>query len=157
MTPIMSFWPQIYDKITSQAKLIEYRRVFPKDCSMAYMYISKPVKAICAIIYFEKIHSLYDWEKEFSEFPDVQLRIKDSLANENYRYGAEISAIQKIKPISLDELRENIPNFVAPQSYLLLENNIPLKTYVEKHTSYVGELIKNDLSSIYPEHVCKRY
>lgn len=157
MTPVMSFWPQIYDKITGQVKLIEYRRIFPKDCSMAYMYISKPVKAICAIIYFGKIHSLYDWKKEFREFPDVQLRIKDSLENGNYRYGAEISAIQKIEPISLDELRENIPDFVAPQSYLLLENNIPLKNYIERRISYVGELIKNDLSFIYPEHVCKRY
>ncbi len=157
MTPIMSFWPQIYDKITSQVKLIEYRRVFPKDCSMAYMYVSKPIKSICAIVYFGEIHSLYDWKKEFSQFPEIQLRINDSLEGENYRYGAEISAIQKIKPISLDELRENVPNFVAPQSYILLENNIPLKVYIEDHTSYVGELIKNDLSSIYPEHVCKRY
>lgn len=157
MTPVMSFWPKIYDNIISQIKLIEYRRIFPKDCSMAYMYISKPVKAICAIIYFGQIHSLYDWEKEFREFPDVQLRIKDYLENENYKYGAEISAIQKIHPISLDELRENVSNFVAPQSYILLDNNKELKNYIERHTSYVGELIKNDLSSIFPEHVCKRY
>lgn len=157
MTPVMSFWPKIYEKILSQEKLIEYRRNFPKDCSMAYMYISKPVKAICAIIYFENIHSLYDWEKEYSENPDIQIRVKNSLENENYRYGAEIAAIQKISPISLDELRRNIPNFVAPQSYILLENNIALKNYIEKHTAYVGELIKNDLSFIYPEHICKRY
>ena len=157
MTPVMSFWPKIYDKIVGQIKLIEYRRIFPKDCKMAYMYISKPVKAICAIVYFGKIHSLVDWKQEFIDYPEVQLRIKDSLENENYRYGAEISAIQKIKPISLNELRENIPNFVAPQSYLLLENNIPLKNYIKKHTLYVGKLIENDLSFIYPEHVCRRY
>lgn len=157
MTPVMSFWPKIYDKITSQTKLIEYRRRFPKDCTMAYMYISKPIKAICAIIYFGKIHSLDDWKNEFSDYPDVQLRIKESLETENYRYGAEISAIQIIEPISLNELKENIPNFVAPQSYLLLENNNKLKEYIERHTSYVGDLIKNDLESIYPEHVCKRY
>lgn len=157
MTPVMSFWPKIYDKITSQIKLIEYRRTFPKDCTMAYMYISKPVKAICAIIYFGKIHSLEDWKKEFSDYPDIQLRIKESLETENYRYGAEIYAIQRIKPISLNKLRENVPSFVAPQSYLLLENNKELKDYIERHTSYVGDLIKNDLESIYPEHVCKRY
>lgn len=157
MTPVMSFWPKIYDKITSQKKLIEYRRTFPKDCTMAYMYISKPVKAICAIIYFGEIHSLDHWKQEYQDYPDVQLRIKDSLENENYRYGAEISAIQKIRPITLNELRENITNFTAPQSYLLLENNNELKNYIERNTSYVGELIINDLSSIYPEHVCKRY
>lgn len=157
MTPVMSFWPQIYDKIVGQIKLIEYRRNFPKDCKMAYMYISKPVKAICAIIYFGKIHFLYDWQQEFIDYPEVQLRIKESLEIEKYRYGAEISAIQKIKPIHLEELRNNIPNFVAPQSYLLLENNQELKQYIEGHTLCIGPLIKNDLVSIFPEHVCKRY
>lgn len=157
LTPVMSFWPKIYDKIISQTKLIEYRRIFPKDCTMAYMYISKPVKAICAIIHFGKIHSLYDWQQEFIEYPEVQLRIKESLENENYRYGAEISTIQKIKPISLVELHKNIPNFVAPQSYLLLENNHELKKYIEEHTLYIEPPIKNNLVSIFPEHICKRY
>lgn len=52
MIPVMSFWPSVYSKIEGQVKLIEYRRVFPKNCEYAYMYISKPVKAISAIIYF---------------------------------------------------------------------------------------------------------
>lgn len=157
MAPVMSFWPKIYDKIVDQIKLVEYRRIFPKDCKMAYMYISKPVKAICAIIYFGKIHSLYDWQQEFIDYPEIQLRIKRSLKKENYRYGAEISAIQKIKPISLEELRNSVPNFVAPQSYLLLENNYELKKYIERNTLCTGQLIKNDLMSIFPEHICKRY
>ena len=157
MTPVMSFWPKIYDKIVDQIKLVEYRRIFPKDCKMAYMYISKPVKAICAIIYFGKIHSLYDWQQEFIDYPEIQLRIKRSLEKENYRYGAEISAIQKIKPISLEELRNSVPNCVAPQSYLLLENNYELKKYIERNTLCTGQLIKNDFMSIFPEHICKRY
>lgn len=157
MTPIMSFWPEIYDKIIGQIKLIEYRRRFPKNCSMAYMYVSKPIKAICGIIYFGNFHSLYDWQNEFLEFSEVQCRINDYLENENYRYGAEISAIQKIKPITLDELRKNVPNFTAPQSYTLVDNNQSLKQYIERNIKHIGPLIKNDLTEIYPHHICQRY
>lgn len=153
----MSFWPSIYNKISNQEKLIEYRRNFPKDCEYAYMYISKPVKAICGIIYFGKIHSLYDWQQEFISSKDVQLRIIKYIEDENYRYGAEIKGIQQIEPITLEELRNNVPNFVAPQSYFLLNNNLPLKQYIEKHTKFLGLEIKNNLHAIFPEHVCKNY
>ena len=157
MAPIMSFRPEIYDKIIDQIKLIEYRRCFPKNCNMAYMYVSRSIKAICGIIYFGNLHSLYDWQNEFREFSEVQHRINDYLENENYRYGAEISAIQKIKPITLDELRKNVPNFAAPQSYMFVDNNQSLKQYIEKNIKHIGPLIKNDLTEIYPQHICQRY
>jgi len=155
MTPVMSFWPSIYKKIKSQNKIIEYRRRFPNDCKMAYMYVSKPVKAICGIIYFGKIHSLEDWKIEYSNDANIQKRIDTHI--DSYRYGAEIIAFQEIQPIPLDSLRKNVPNFVAPQSYLLLENNDCLKDYVLSNTYLVGNKICNDTTSIFPEHICKRY
>ena len=154
MTPLMSFWPEIYDKIFGQIKLIEYRRNFPKDCTYAYMYVSKPVKAICGIIYFGKIYNLSDWQSQYSENPDILKRINDY---SSYRYGAEILGFQKIEPISLENLRTNVEGFTAPQSYLLLENNKPLSDYISKTVVFVGTEIKNDLTDIFPEHICKRY
>lgn len=155
MTPLMSFWPSIFDKIVNQIKLIEYRRTFPKECSYAYMYVSKPVKAVSAIIYFGQKHALTDWKLEYSNDVSVSERIDQYLSD--YRYGMEIIGVQKIKPISLEDLRANVNRFVAPQSYLLLENNQELRNYLEKHTVKVGELIRNDLTNAFPEHVCKRY
>ncbi|WP_238860135.1 hypothetical protein [Clostridium sp. YIM B02569] len=155
MTPIMSFWPSIYNKIKSQEKLVEYRRRFPEDCQMAYMYVSKPVKAICGIIYFGQIHSLEDWKTEYSNDANVEQRIDDYI--NSYRYGAEIIALQEIQPISLDSLRENISGFVAPQSYLLLENNERLKDYISSNTYFIGNRIYNNTTNIFPEHICKRY
>ena len=154
MTPLMSFWPEIYDKIFDQIKLIEYRRTFPKDCTHAYMYISSPVKAICGIVYFGKIHSLSDWKTRYSNERDIMERIDNY---SSYRYGAEIIGIQKIKPITLANLRNNVPNFAAPQSYCLLENNKSLESYIKKNTVLVGDKIKNNLKEIYPEHICKQY
>lgn len=151
----MSFWPSIFQKIKSQKKIIEYRRRFPSNCTVAYMYISKPIKAICGIIYFGNIHSISDWKEEYKENIEVTNRIAEF--DTSYCYGAEIAGIQEISPITLNDLRKNVPNFVAPQSYLLIENNKILKDYIDANTVFIGDRIQNDSANIFPEHICKRY
>lgn len=155
MIPIMSFWPSVYSKIEQQVKLIEYRRNFPKDCEYAYMYISKPVKAITAIIYFRNKYSLEEWKKEYATNEQVTDRINNFSGN--YRYAMEIEKIQKIEPIYLEELRKNVPNFTAPQSYLLLENNKILYEYIKRNVKFLEDPIINDLSNLLPHHICRRY
>lgn len=155
MIPIMSFWPSVYSKIEQQVKLIEYRRNFPKDCEYAYMYISKPVKAITAIIYFRNKYSLEEWKKEYATNEQVTDRINNFSGN--YRYAMEIEKIQKIEPIHLEELRKNVPNFTAPQSYLLLENNKILYEYIKRNVKFLEDPIINDLSNLLPHHICRRY
>lgn len=155
MIPVMSFWPSIYEKIEKQYKLIEYRRRFPANCKFAYMYVSKPVKAICGIIYFGQKYDLKHWKNIYSSNLEINSRIDKFL--EKYNYGIEITAFQKIKPITLYELRRNIKNFVAPQSYILLENNNELFEYLNKNVVFIGNRIENDLTGIFPEHICKEY
>lgn len=155
MTCVMSFWPSVFENISNQTKIIEYRRSFPKNCQFAYMYVSKPVKSICGIVYFGNKHSLSDWRNEYSNYPKIINRIDSYL--EKYKYGTEILAFQKIRPITLEELRNNVPGFVAPQSYFLLQNNRELKNYIEKNLVLIGNKINNDLTNIYPEHICKTY
>ncbi|SUP42863.1 hypothetical protein [Veillonella criceti] len=156
MVPVMSFWPSIYNKIIRGEKLIEYRRNFPKECRFAYMYISKPVKAICGIIYFGRIHSINKWKLQYKENKLICHRI-ELFEQKNYRYGAEIIGFQRIEPITLQDLRTNVPNFFPPQSYILLENNIELKKYLDKKVILLDGKIKNDLTNIFPEHICKEY
>lgn len=153
MTPLMSFWPKVFNKIILQEKLIEYRRNFPKDCSYAYMYITKPIKSICAIIYFGKIHSLKDLMDEYTDNKSIFDRIKNF--DSSYRYAAEIKSVQMIKPITLECLRKNIPNFVAPQSYILLENNPLLSSFLNENTVFIGESINNNLSNVIKNNICK--
>lgn len=151
----MSFWPSIYDKISNQIKLVEYRRNFPKECKYAYMYVSSPIKSVCGIIYFGNKHSLKDWENQYENNQEISNRIRHY--SESYRFGMEISGFQKIIPITLTELRENVPDFVAPQSYFLFKNNPTLEKYILDHTIKVGPKITNNLESIFPEHICKEY
>lgn len=155
MVPVMSFWPSIFLKINNQEKLVEYRRVFPKNCTYAYMYISKPIKAISAIIYFKKMHSLEEWKKIYGSNKEVLDRINTFPSS--YRYAMEIEKIQKIEPISLRDLQNNVPDFTAPQSYILLENNKVLCEFLKDNTKVTGSPIINDLSNIFPKHICRRY
>ena len=119
------------------------------------MYISKPIKAICGIIYFGNIHSISDWKEEYKDNTEVTNRIAEF--DTSYCYGAEIAGFQEILPIALNDIRKNVPNFVAPQSYLLLENNKILNDYIYANTVFIGDRIQNDSSNIFPEHICKRY
>lgn len=151
MIPLMSFWPEVYNRILNKEKLLEYRRIFPKNCTHAYMYVSSPIKAICAIIYFNEVIKLEDLKGKHNL--DLDKRI-DSYSS-NYLYSGTIKAIQKIKPISLQELRENVPNFTAPQSFLYIDNFPILKEYIEKNIIYDGELITNDLLNIIPDQLCR--
>lgn len=150
--PVMSFWPSVYNRICDQTKLLEYRRRFPKNCEYAYMYVSSPVKAICGIVYFGKKYDLEEWKKEYAYDSEIIKRIDKYL--DNYKYAYEIKAIQKIKPITLKSLRENNDGFVAPQSYLLLNNFPELAKYIKSQEEFIDEVITNDLVDLLPNNIC---
>lgn len=134
MPSVMSFWPSVFERIRKGEKIIEYRRVFPKNNNFAYMYVTKPVKAIKGIVYFGKIYTLSDLKVLYKNNPEILIQI-DNNPN-TYRYGAAITGFEEIEPITLEELRKNVPNFVAPQSYLLLENNPHLTYFIEKRKKF---------------------
>lgn len=48
---LLSFKPEVYEKIKAGTKIFEHRRNFPDEFIMAYMYVSAPVKAIIGIVY----------------------------------------------------------------------------------------------------------
>mgnify|MGYP000204223650 CR=1 FL=1 len=49
-TMLLSFKPEWYNRIKDGSKIFEYRRTFPDEEIMAYMYVSAPVKAIKGIV-----------------------------------------------------------------------------------------------------------
>lgn len=52
---LLSFKPEVYEKIKSGKKKFEHRRNFPDE----------PIKAIKGIVYLGKRHLLSDWREEF--------------------------------------------------------------------------------------------
>lgn len=150
MTPLMSFWPDVYNRILKSEKLFEYRRIFPKNCTHAFMYVSSPVKAICGIIYFEDVYKLSDLIDSCDEV--ISDRINRYLPK--YQYAGSIKAVQRIKPIHLEELKLNLPNFTAPQSYLYIDNYPELKDFLLKNVKFDGQKISNIIDILTLNHIC---
>lgn len=103
---LLSFKPDVYEKIKSGKKIFEHRRNFPDETIMAYMYVSAPVKAITGIVYFGKRHLLSDQKEEFKADMDAVARIEKY--QESYQYAMEIDEFQETTEIPLDDLRRNI-------------------------------------------------
>ncbi len=114
-TMLLSFKPSVYEKILSGEKIFEHRRSFPNGPIKAYMYVSSPVCAITGIVYLRKRHNLSDWRVQFGEDESALKRILHY--EENYRYAMEISEFQKTSKIPLNQLRNEVEKFVAPQMY----------------------------------------
>lgn len=148
---LLSFKPEVYDKIKAGVKIFEHRRNFPDEPIMAYMYVSAPVKAITGIVYLGKRHLLSDWKEEFKYDKDAVARIEEY--EKSYRYVMEIDEFQETTKIPLDALRRDVPGFVAPQMYIYLDGT-ELLTYIEEHISYLEGHIERQISIIESDSVC---
>lgn len=74
---LLSFRPDVYEKIKSGVKIFEHRRNFLDEPIMAYMYVSSPVKAITGVVYLGKRHCLSDWMEDYKEDGNAVTRIKE--------------------------------------------------------------------------------
>ena len=148
---LLSFRPEVYEKIKSGKKIFEHRRNFPDEPIMAYMYVSAPIKAITGIVYLGKRHLLSDWKEEFKDDKDAVARIEKY--EESYRYVMEINEFQETSKITLDDLRRDVPGFVAPQMYIYLDGT-ELVMYIEEHLEYQTVNIKHEFVEIKAEQVC---
>lgn len=49
-TMVMSFKPDVYERIACGQKIFEHRRTFPDETIKVYMYVSKPICAVMGIL-----------------------------------------------------------------------------------------------------------
>ena len=150
---LLSFRPDVYEKIKSGVKIFEHRRNFPDEPIMAYMYVSSPVKAITGVVYLGKRHCLSDWLEYYKEDSNAVTRIKEYMEPYHYRYAMEIDSFQETSQISLDDLRENIPGFVAPQMYIYLDGT-ELLEYIESNLKMTDLQVEHSFERIEACQVC---
>lgn len=148
---LLSFKPEVYEKIKSGKKIFEHRRNFPDEHIMAYMYVSSPIKAITGIVYLGKRHLLSDWREEFKNDKDAVVRIEKY--QELYRYAMEIDEFQETTKIPLEDLRSNVPGFVAPQMYIYLDGTKLLK-YIDKNIEILNGHLTHSFDKIVSEQIC---
>ncbi len=128
-------------------KIFEHRRNFPDEPVMAYMYVSSPVKAITGVVYLGKRHCLSDWLEYYKEDSNAVTRIKEYMETYHYRYAMEIDRFQETSQISLDDLRKNVPGFVAPQMYIYLDGT-ELLEYIESNLKMTDLQVEHSFERI---------
>ena len=148
---LLSFKPEVYEKIKEGKKKYEHRRNFPNEPIMAYMYVSAPIKAIKGIVYLGKRHLLSDWREEFKNDKAAVVRIEKY--QELYRYAMEINEFQETTEISLGALRRDVSGFVAPQMYIYLDGT-ELLDYIENKIEKLDGCTVHDYSVIKSNEVC---
>ena len=145
-TMLLSFKPRWYNKIMDGSKIFEYRRTFPNEEIMAYMYVSSPVKMIVGRIHLGK--EQYKADKEVCE------RIDDFLTR--HTYAMPVLSFQMTKKIELETLRKFNPNFVCPQMYYYLDNCPELFDFIRKNATDIGKLHINSFVNIEKDEVCRK-
>lgn len=129
---LLSIREEYFNKMLDGSKKYEFRTRYLNQETIAYIYISKTVKKIVAKIEFSKpiIGSANDIALlSEQENPNSYKRMKDYL-HESTGYAIPIKRIIPINEISLQEIKEFIPDFVPPQSYYYLDNKPKLLNFI---------------------------
>lgn len=74
-TILMSLREDVYKKVLSGEKIYEHRKVFPDEPVKAYIYVSKPVQAICGVMYLSNKTPLLDWREKYKDDATAVKRI----------------------------------------------------------------------------------
>ncbi len=150
-TIILSFKPEVYNRIVSGEKIFEHRRAFPDEEVKAYLYVSRPISAIKGILYLNNRHTLEEWLTEYKNDSDAVKRIKKY--QEKYRYAMEMPKFIETTEITLKEIRESI-KFNVPRSYYFIDET-ELLQYIIEHIKETGRIILHeDYLDISSEKIC---
>lgn len=148
---LLSFRPDVYERIAKGEKIYEHRRVFPNEPILAYAYISSPVKAIAGIMILDNRKDMSEWIEEYAYDPDAISRIEDYLTRS--KYAMEIQSFQDTNRLELKDLRERFPDFVCPQMYYYLDDT-PLLNYIENELVAKGNCIEHTFKNISSNAIC---
>lgn len=147
-----SFKADVCQKVITDEKTYEHRKVFPNKPIEAYLYVSTPVKMITGIMHLNSKIDIESRKTLYADDADALKRIDEYL--KRHKYAMEISDFQETNMMSLEKLREDILAFVVPQMYCFMEES-PLLNYLHKNISPVGSKSVHDFSDIKGYQICK--
>jgi predicted transcriptional regulator len=130
---LLSIQPQYYQMIKEGTKKYEYRRKFVDAPTTTFLYVGDTAKAIWGRAEFDR--PIIDTVESISELAEHQklgskAGMHEYLAGLEKGYAIPILSLQEIEPVPLGELREKFPWFTVPQSYILLEKEPELLSFL---------------------------
>ncbi len=140
---LISLRQEQYELILNGSKKYEYRTRFTKNKTRAFVYISKTIKKIVAIIDFDTpikgtCHEIAKFAQDYDEadYDEFVTWLNGRECN-----AIPIENIYLIKPIEISVIKENFCNFTVPQSYYKLNQKEELLNFLTKETQ-ITNIIK---------------
>jgi hypothetical protein len=150
-TMLLSFKPEVFEKIKKGEKIFEHRRVFPNEPIKAFIYVSRPIQAIMGIVYLNNRVDIESWKEQYSYDSDALKRIDKYLLQ--YRVAVQIKEFQNTSAITLNELKKEFPNFLIPQMYYFLDD-LPLLKFLESNLKELDQPIRHNFDHIDSSLIC---
>jgi predicted transcriptional regulator len=151
-TMLLSLREDVYKRVLSGEKIYEHRKVFPDEPVKAYIYVSKPMKAICGIMYLSNKTSLMNWKEMYRDDSECIKRIDEYLPH--HKFGMEINRFENTNSIPLDKLRKDLTKFIVPQMYYFIENS-ELLSYLETYLKPDGIVVTHTYENVTSDMICK--
>ncbi len=145
-TILLSFQPHWYRQIMCGNKIFEYRWQFPNEEVMAYTYVSKPQQQIVGYMKFCNKISIEDLMDQYKGDNVVLVELAKKM--EHNRFVMNVCGYQETRPIELNEIKKEFPNFVIPQSYYYLDNFPELFEYIKGKAILKGKMKFNDFRNV---------
>lgn len=155
---LMSLREEYYFQMINGEKKYEYRTRFLKEECSAFIYISKTLKKIVAVIEFDK--PIYGSDTEIAAISEKERPGSYQASIEWLQgrkcYAIPVKKIIPIAPVSLEELQHRFLDFSVPQSYYNLNKKTKVLDFLLSRLESVSEL-PNNLIKNYFNQVANSY
>jgi len=148
----LSFRPEYFKPLLYGIKKYEYRKRFCDEETRAYLYLSGKSRQVVGVMELGRPVRLDFTRDNYLKYPETLKRVDEYILNKDINSVPIKSLSLYDNPISLDEIREEIPNFMPPQMYFVLDNHPKLKLILERQ-SLNEKLFIHDHKSIYYDNI----
>jgi len=128
----LSFRPEYFKPLLYGIKKYEYRKRFCFEETKAYLYLSGKSRQVIGVMELGRPVRLDLTRNDYLNYPETLKRVDEYILSKDINAVPIKSLALFDKPISLEEIRMEIPNFMPPQMYFNLENHPKLKVLLEK-------------------------
>lgn len=150
----LSFRPEYFKPLLYGIKKYEYRKRFCDEETKAYLYLSGKSRQVIGIVELGKPIRLDLMRNNYLNYPDTLKRVDKYILSGDIN-AVPLKSLSLFKnPISLDDIRKEIPGFMPPQMYYVLDNHPKLKDILEKQV--IGsKVFVHEHDGIYYDNLAK--
>ncbi len=149
----LSFKDSYFKPLYYGLKKYEYRNRFCQEETRAYLYLSGKTRKIIGILELGKPIRLDLTRGDYKNYPETLKRVDEYISN-GCLNAVPIKSLSLFKkPISLEDLRKEIPGFMPPQMYYDLKNN-PKLSDILKNIPVEKPIFIHNHSKVYYDNLC---